>query len=74
MAQHEGGYAVATGQFDLGASFTRLQAANKRAQGQEHGADVGWQDGAALHVGDVAAFALMKADEYRAFFSHITHR
>ena len=74
MAQHQRRDRIAAGQFDLGAGVARIQAGNQRPQRQEQSADVRRQNGAAAHVGDVAAFALVKANQHLAFFHHMAHR
>ena len=74
MAQHQGRDAIAAGHFDLRAGVARVHAGDELAQRQQPAAHVRRQDGARAHVGDVAAFALVKADEHFAFFHHMPHR
>ena len=74
VPQHQRNGVVAAGQLDLRAGFARLQAGDERAQGQKQLADFGRQDGATAHIGDVAAFALVKTDEHFALFGHMAHR
>ena len=74
MAQHQRGHMVAAGQFDLRAGVACIHAGDQRAQRQQQIADVRRQDGAALHVGDVAALALVEADQHLALLDHMAHR
>ena len=74
VAQHQGRDLVATSQFQLGQGFASFHLPNQGAQWQQHAADMGRQDRAHLHVGDVAAFAFVEADQHFAFFDHVAHR
>ena len=74
MAQHQGGGAVAAGQFNLGTGAARLHAAQERSQRQQHGTHLGREHRADLHVGHITAFALVKAHQHLAFFLHPAHR
>ena len=74
MAQHQCGHVVTAGQFNLGAGVACVHARNQRPQWQQHGADMGRQYGAYRHVGHVAALALVKPDQHRAFFDDMAHR
>ena len=74
VTQHQRGNGVATGQFNLRAGITGIQAGDQRAQRQQQGAHMRRQDGATAHVGNVAALALMKTDQHLALFQHVPHR
>ncbi len=74
MAQHQGRDGIAAGNLDLRAGFARIHGGDQRAHGQQHGVHMGRQDLAGLHVGDVAALALVKAHQHLALLGHIAHR
>ena len=74
VAQHQGGDGIAARQFDLRAGITRIHAGDQATQRHEQGINVRGQHFAGLHVGDVAAFSLVKADEHFALFDHMAHR
>ncbi|MCY1534651.1 hypothetical protein D9M68_700310 [compost metagenome] len=81
VPQHQGDGAqcgrtgrVAAGQLDLRAGFARVHGTDQRAQRHQHGADLLGQHGAHLHVGQVAALALVEADQHRALLDHVAHR
>ena len=59
--------------FDLGDVLHRVHRFDQGAQRQQHGAHVGGQHWALLHVGHKMALTFMKAYEYRALFSNKTH-
>ena len=65
---------VAAGQLDLRQGLARLHGTNEFAQRHQHVTDMLRQHMAAVNVSDVSAFALVKADQYHAFFAHIAHR
>ena len=73
VAQHQRGDAVARGEFDLWQSFALFHAADQLAQRHQQGTHFGRQHGAQLHVGHVAALALVKADQHGAFLDDMPH-
>ena len=74
MAQHQRRHVVAAGQFNLRQGFNRLHRRNQRTQRQQQAAHVRRQHRAGLHVGHIAAFALMKTDQDGTLFVHMAHR
>jgi hypothetical protein len=74
VSQHQGRDFVTASQLQLGQGLTGVHLANQRTQRQQQAADMGRQDRANFHVGNVTAFALVKANEHLAFFDHIAHR
>ena len=74
MAQHQRRHFVTAGQLDLWAGIACLHAGDQCAQRQQQVAHMRRQDGAALHVGDVAALAFVKADQHLALLDHMAHR
>ena len=74
MPKHQRGDFVAGGQLDLRAGFARLQAFDQRAQRHQKRADLGLQHVAGAHVGHVAAFALVKADQHLTALDDVAHR
>ncbi|TSE18633.1 hypothetical protein Tigna_02507 [Tepidimonas ignava] len=74
VAQHQRGDTFAAGQLDLRTALTGVQPHDQRAQGLQQRADRRRQHGAGVHVGHVAAFALVETHEHRAFAWHVAHR
>ena len=74
MAQYQRSDGVAASQLQLRQGFAGRHLAYQLTQRQQHAADMRGQNGAHLHVGDVAAFALMKANQHFALFNHVAHR
>ena len=74
MAQHQRAGGVAASQFNLRAGFLGIHGPDQCPQGHQQVADKGGQHGAALHIGDITAFTLMKANQYSRFFPHKAHR
>ena len=83
VAHHQGddaglavlaGAHVTHGKFELGNRFHRIHGLNQLAQRQQHGTHAGRKHGADLHVGHIAALALVESDQHCPLFSHKAHR
>ena len=78
MAQYQRDHrpvaALADGQLDLRQAVALVHAGDQAAQRHQHRADHRRQHRADLHVGHIAALALMKANQHRTFLEYMTHR
>ena len=72
---HQGGHVVAAGESSICGQLSRpSMLAMRPRKGTNMGADVGRQHGAHRHIGHVAVFAFMEADQHHAFDDMATDR
>ena len=78
VAQHQCGHRafqpLADRQFNLWQPVALVHAADQRAQRHQQRAEGRRQYRADLHVGHVAALALVETDQHRALARHVAHR
>ena len=74
MAQHQGHRHVTDGELDLRQAVAPVHRHYQGSQGQQQGTHVRRQHAAALHIGDEARLALVKANQHAALLDHMAYR